>query len=217
MFDGKAFGDAIVAQVRTFVDGALAPVLERLKALEERQSKAAGVAGALIDREGQLVLTLSDGATRSLGPVVGRDGADGKDGRDGEDGADGQSWDEMELEKTGPRTVAVSFARGDDRRTFELSFPVPIYRGVFNEAETESYEPGDMVTWGGSLWHFNGVDGTEQATAAAKPGDGSDAWTLAVKRGDKGRAGDPGADGKDGEPGRDGRDLTQMGLDGAKW
>lgn len=39
-----------------------------------------GVAGALIDRSGELVVTLSDGSAKALGPVVGRDGRDGKNG-----------------------------------------------------------------------------------------------------------------------------------------
>jgi hypothetical protein len=48
------------------------------------------------------------------------------------------------------------------------------YAGVW-EAD-ESYEEGDFVTDRGSLWHAN------RATSA-RPGDGSGAWTLAVKRG----------------------------------
>lgn len=252
MFDGKAFGEAIVTQVRAFVDSALAPVLERVAALEnrpaavdgkdadpavvqrmvddavakalagrpapeagqpgEKGADGVGVADALIDRDGCLVVTLSDGSMRKLGAVVGKDGADGKDGDAGLDGADGQSWEDMDVVRTGPRTVELSFERGDLRRTFEMSFPVPIYRGVFSEAET--YEAGDMVTWGGSLWHCNGFGEGEQPE---RPGSGTKAWVLAVKQGDKGRPGDPGRDGEDGRPGRDGRDLTQMGMTGAKW
>jgi hypothetical protein len=52
-----------------------------------------------------------------------------------------------------------------------------IYRGVFDAAE--QYEPGSMVTHGGSVWHAN------EATSDA-PG-GSSAWTLAVRRGRDGK------------------------------
>jgi hypothetical protein len=38
----------------------------------------------LIDREGALVVTFSDGSTKSVGVVVGKDGAPGRDGRDAE-------------------------------------------------------------------------------------------------------------------------------------
>jgi hypothetical protein len=48
------------------------------------------------------------------------------------------------------------------------------YAGVWEAGE--SYQEGDFVTDRGSLWHAN------RATSA-RPGDGSGAWTLAVKRG----------------------------------
>jgi hypothetical protein len=56
------------------------------------------------------------------------------------------------------------------------------YCGVF--VDGKAYELGDVTTWAGSTWHCN--EPTE-----TKPGDGSKAWTLMVKRG---------RDGKDGKP-----------------
>lgn len=61
----------------------------------EKGDTGDGVADAFIDGEGKLVLTFTDGRTKTLGKVVGengrdgRDGVDGKDGRDGVDGKDG--------------------------------------------------------------------------------------------------------------------------------
>ena len=52
------------------------------------------------------------------------------------------------------------------------------YQGVF--VEGKSYDVGDVTTWAGSTWHCNEV--TE-----SKPGDGSKAWTLMVKRGRDGK------------------------------
>jgi hypothetical protein len=40
-----------------------------------------GMAGSFIDREGNLVITLTDGTAKALGPVIGRDGRDGVDGK----------------------------------------------------------------------------------------------------------------------------------------
>lgn len=134
-----------------------------------------GLAGAMIGRGGDLVITLTNGEVKSLGPVVGRDG---KDGKDGERGADGQAWTAMDVARTGPRTVELSFEHGDQRNTFEMEFPVPVYRGVFTS--DEEYVEGDMVTFGGSLWHAN-------ETTKDKPGEGSRAWTLAAKRGRDGK------------------------------
>jgi hypothetical protein len=56
------------------------------------------------------------------------------------------------------------------------------YQGVYQDGK--AYELGDVTTWAGSTWHCN--EPTE-----TKPGDGSKAWTLMVKRG---------RDGKDGKP-----------------
>lgn len=49
-----------------------------------------------------------------------------------------------------------------------------IYKGVY-EAEAE-YIKGDLVTWGGSIWHCN-----EKTTI--RPREGTKEWTLAVKKG----------------------------------
>ena len=61
----------------------------------------------------------------------------------------------------------------------DFTLPVMIYRGVFKAEET--YERGDSVTWGGSLWHCNEPDGS-------KPGEGNKSWQLVAKRGRDGKA-----------------------------
>jgi hypothetical protein len=58
--------------------------------------------------------------------------------------------------------------------------------GVF--VDGQSYDRGQLVTWAGAAWHCNELTTT-------KPGEGSKAWTLMVKRGRDGK------DGKDGGPG----------------
>lgn len=45
--------------------------------------EGSGIADLLIDRDGKLVATMTDGRMKILGAVIGRDGANGKDGRDG--------------------------------------------------------------------------------------------------------------------------------------
>jgi hypothetical protein len=108
MFDGKAFGEEIVGIVRGHVSRELEPLRaenaelrRRLDAVELRQPLAGekgdpgpagiGLAGAMIDRSGVLILTLSDGRTHELGEVVGKDGRDGVNGADGARGADGRN------------------------------------------------------------------------------------------------------------------------------
>ncbi|MFC7399583.1 hypothetical protein ACFQU1_20430 [Chelatococcus sp. GCM10030263] len=137
-----------------------------------------GLAGALINQRGELVVTLSDGSMKELGPVVGRDGAPGEKGQDGRDGLDGLGFDDLEMTYDGERSFAFRFVRGEQAKEFAFDVPVMIYRGVFKEGE--AYKRGDTVTWGGSLWHCDGE-------TADKPGEGQKGWHLAVKRGRDGK------------------------------
>ncbi len=63
------------------------------------------------------------------------------------------------------------------------------YRGVWSAGEP--YQPGEAVTYNGSLWI------AKVATVGVQPGDGV-TFQLAAKRG---------RDGKDGRDGRDGKDA----------
>jgi hypothetical protein len=127
-----------------------------------------GLADALIDKDGALVLTLTDGRTKSLGVVMGKDGDPGKDG------ADGITPTFIDAEFVG-RTLRLKF---DGERSCEFQLATPEYVGVFKEAET--YEPGDMVSWAGSTWHCDEAKGM-------KPGAPDSGWTLAVKKGRDGK------------------------------
>jgi hypothetical protein len=150
--DPSVIGAQVAADVRRQIDDATSPLKARIAALEAQKPEKGD---------------------------PGRDGRDGKDGRDGvngKDGAAGITADDIELIQDG-RNVAVK-ARATGRVLGRLSFPIPVYAGVFKEGTT--YQPGDMVTHGGSLWHAN-------EETAAKPGDGP--YTLCVKRGRDGRDG----------------------------
>lgn len=203
MFDGETFGKEVTGLVRDYLDREVAPLKAeneelkaRLKALEDRPapevvkgdpgepgqngldgkdgSDGRGIKDLLIDRDGALVATMDDGSTKNLGPVIGKDGLNGNDGQPGKNGFD---LDDFDVERGDDgRTFVLKFDRGDIRHEYELTFPVPVYCGVFKEAD--EYVPGDMVTWAGSLWHC------DKATTD-KPG--TDSWTLAVKKGRDGK------------------------------
>lgn len=122
---------------------------------------------------GRLIAVMSDGTTKDLGVFVGKDGEPGKDGRDGFSLSD---FDATMMDDG--RTVLLSFDRGEQSFKVELAFPVMIYRGMFKEGR--SYQKGDTVTWGGSLWHCD-------ADTDEKPDGPQKHWTLAAKRGRDGK------------------------------
>jgi integrin beta 3 len=143
-----------------------------------------GLAGALLNHKGELVLTLSDGTIRELGLVVGRDGAKGADGADGKDGADGLGFDDLQDDlEDGGRVIVRRYSRGEQVKEFRHRTALTIYRNVWKDGT--AYERGDVVSYGGSTWHAN-----EQTTA--RPGGtaaAARAWTLMVKEGRQGKDG----------------------------
>lgn len=156
-----------------------------------------GLADAVIDRDGQLVVTMTDGRAKALGIVVGKDGAPGERGADGRDGKDGLGFDDLSVEQRDDRTFVFRFARGEQVKEFAFSVPVVIDRGVYRPEN--AYAKGDGVTWGGSFW-------IAQKDTSEKPGDG-DGWRLAVKKGRDGRDGKDGERGERGPEGKPGKDL----------
>lgn len=169
-----------------------------------------GICGALIDRVGQLVLTLSDGSVKTLGVVVGKD-VDQQQVADlireevakiprPKDGKDGLGFDDLTEAYDEFGRLSMRFVRGDEVKDFRV--PGIVDRGVY-KPETV-YLKGDGVSYGGSFW-------IAQAETQARPGDASDAsraWRLAVKVGRDGKPGakgNDGRDGKDGMPGKDGK------------
>lgn len=129
-----------------------------------------GIADLLVDRDGNLIASLEDGRMKNLGPICGKDGQDGRDGFSLEDF-------DIEAGEDG-RTATLKFERGDIRHSYELVFPVIVYRDVFKAGET--YQAGDAVTWGGSLW-------IAQRETDAKPDSADSGFRLAVKKGRDGK------------------------------
>lgn len=137
----------------------------------------------MVDREGELVFTMSDGRMKNVGLVMGRDGEPGKDGVNGtdghpgingKDGLDGIGFDDLDLVET-DAGLMLRCVRGDNVKEWRL--PVVIDRGVFKEGT--AYAKGAGVTWAGSFW-------IAQDETADKPDSGK-GWRLAVKRGRDGK------------------------------
>lgn len=159
--DGR---DVDMAEVAARIDMAVKSAVEALPAPKDGESgkDGAGLADALKDADGNLVLVMTDGRTKNLGRI------------DGKDGEHGITPEFIDAEFIG-RTLRLTF---DGDRACEFKMATPEYVGVFKESET--YEPGDMVTWAGSCWHCDEPKGL-------KPGAPDSGWTLAVKAGRAGK------------------------------
>lgn len=156
--------DADMGEVASLVRSVVAKAVDEVPVL--KGDDGAGIGDLLIDRSGDLVATFTDGRTKNLGQIVGKDGLDGLS-------ADDVS---CELAEDG-RTVAFKLLRGNVERSFSLAFPVVLDRGVYQE---RAYDQGDAVTWAGSLW-------IAQRSTSAKPDSPESGWRLAVKRGRDGK------------------------------
>lgn len=97
-----------------------------------------GLAGAMIDRNGELLVTMTNGEVKSLGPVVGRDGSDGI------------GFDDMSASSDGEGGVLLKFTRGDLVKEFPLNFSIPVYRGYWREGR--SAKAGHVITNDGQAW-----------------------------------------------------------------
>jgi hypothetical protein len=168
---GEPGADVDMAEVAQRIETAVTAAVAALPAPKagEPGKDGIGLADALKDADGDLVLVMTDGRTKSLGPI---------NGKDGDPGRDGLGFDDMQVEQIGERTVRFLLKRDSAEAEFDVTFPVPIYRGVFKEGD--AYEAADLVTWAGSLWHCNEPKGL-------KPGAPDSGWQLAAKAGRPGK------------------------------
>lgn len=129
-----------------------------------------GLAGATIDRNGELIVTLTNGEQKALGPVVGRDGKDGADFSDVEIGYDGE------------RTITIKGRGGDITKRV----PLPLDRGFWREGM--ACEKADIVTQDGAAW-------IALRDTKAKPClENKDDWRLFARKGRDGKDGRNGID-----------------------
>lgn len=162
--DGKSVS---LDDVVPLIDAAVAKAVAALPPAKD----GVGLAGCMIDRGGNLVLTLTNGEVKGLGVIVGKDGAAGKDG------VDGLGFDDLEFVTDDLGRAVAKFRRGDVVKSIVL--PGIVDRGPYRSGET--YQKGDAVSYGGSLW-------IAQDETFEKP-DGGSGWRLAIKKGRDGKDG----------------------------
>lgn len=163
------------------------------------------LAAMMVNRDGHLIGTLSDGKGVDLGLVVGRDG---KDGAPGKDGVDGIKPEDFTVKHDGGRGVTLEWHLGDRIAVVPLKFAIPLDAGP-HRAGTD-YAKGDCVTYDGCYWI------AQKDKPRGDPGTSKD-WRMVSRKGRDGKDGKHGEKGERGPEGRPGRDLTQLGPDGSKW
>jgi hypothetical protein len=82
---------------------------------------------------------------------------------------------EIDIEMLDDRTLSIkTMLSNGEAQEKTLKLKNIKYKGVVAEGAT--YEEGDFVTWGGSIWHCD-------EPTSERPREGHKSWTLAVKKG----------------------------------
>nr|AER23955.1 hypothetical protein var078 [Variovorax sp. HH01] len=125
-----------------------------------------GLAGAMIDRNGALLITLTNGEVKNLGPVVGRDGLDGKDGL---------SLEGFEFEYL-PESHEIALRATAAGRVKELRYPAGGIRPAGYWREGTKAKAGEAWVHDGSTFYA-------KKDTTAKPESKSDDWIIGARRG----------------------------------
>ena len=135
----------------------------------EKGADGIGLAGAMIDRDGNLLATMTSGEVKNLGPVV------GKDGRDGIDGKDGIGLDSFELEYM-DETHEIRIKAACAGRVKEVRYPAGgIKMGGYWREGTKA-QAGEAWVHDGSLY-------VAKCATSGKPDSKSDDWIIAARKG----------------------------------
>lgn len=125
-----------------------------------------GLAGAMIDRDNCLLVTLTNGEVKNLGPVVGKDG---------------MGFDDLTVEHDGEGAVTLKFSRGGIVKEFPLRFAIPTYKGYYREGAKA--EAGQIFTHKGNAWI------AIKDTASEPQRERKDEWQIFAAKGNDGRDG----------------------------
>lgn len=219
--DGAPGKDADAAAVAAIVAGdigksiqALHASVEAIKPARDGKDGADGKDGLgaveFLTKDGHLLVTMSNGTVRDLGPVQGKDGANGLNGKDGRDGIDGQSG-ERGLDGTAglDGKNGVDGLRGQDGKdaepvTKELILEAVRSTDAISVAVQQYLEANPPAAGKDGRDGVDGHDGKDGASGErGLPGERGE-------KGEVGERGEPGLIGKDGAPGRDGVDVADL-------
>lgn len=132
----------------------------------------AGIADLMIDRDGALVATFTDGRMKSLGVVVGRDGKDGRDFG---------GLDALSLEYDAESHEVIMTAKACERTT-TLRYPAGGIRA-------KGYWRDGCVAKAADAWVCEGQLYIATRDTTERPASSSSAWIIAARRGRDGERG----------------------------
>lgn len=144
----------------------------------EKGADGIGIAGAMIDRDGNLMATLSNGEVKNLGPVVGKDGTNG---------LDGIGFESFDLEYI-PESHEIAIKAVAAGRSKELRHPAGgIKHGGYWREGTKAAAC--------ETWTHAGITWIAKRHTIAKPERDSADWEIFANKGRDGERGQKGIDG----------------------
>lgn len=135
----------------------------------EKGADGIGMAGAMLDRDGELLITLTNGEVKKLGVVA------GKDGRDGKDGADGLSFESFEMDYL-EETHEVRLKAAAGGRVKEIRFPAG---GITLGGYWRDGSKAKAL----QVFSHDGNAYIAKCATSTKPSPTSDDWVLMARRG----------------------------------
>lgn len=124
-----------------------------------------GMAGSMIDRDGNLIITMTNGETKNLGPVVGKDGVSM------------ESFD-MTYDADTHEVVLKAMAAGKSQ---EIRYPAGGIHGKGYWRYGLEAKAGEAWVQGGSLW-------IAKRNTTEAPSHSSESWFMAARRGRDGES-----------------------------
>lgn len=157
--DGNNGTSVTVDDVRPLIEAEIDKAVKQIPVPKD----GIGMAGAMIDRDGNLIITMTNGETKELGRVVGKDGLSL------------ESF-EMTYDAEDHEVVLKAVAAG---RIQEVRYPAGGIRGKGYWRDGNKAKAGEAWTSDGSLW-------IARKDTSTKPSTSNDAWFLAARAGRNG-------------------------------
>lgn len=159
--DGSNGTSVTVEDVRPIIEAEIERAVKQIPTPKD----GIGMAGSMIDRDGNLIITMTNGETKNLGPVVGKDGV---------------SLESFEMEYL-PDTheVRLTAQAGDVKKS--ITYPAGGIHGKGYWRDGLEAKAGEAWVQGGSLW-------IAKRNTTDAPSHSSENWFMAARKGRDGES-----------------------------